>query len=174
MFMNLMHQGIWTGHRRDGVSLFHGVWGLESLKGHSLTHLAVGTVCRLSMGAPPHGICWVPPSTVPGNLGLESQRRETSRSQILLLSSPGGHTASPPQGFTAWCHQKPSWRFTAGVGGIIPPLHGGVSSTLWEGHVEWDLLEPSSGNLPTWKSKCFSVHDSGKKKHVGKAAREGQ
>ena len=101
---------------------------------------AVGSPCGSHPMVSVRGLVWVPPSMVPGILGLEFQKRETSGSWILLWPSPGGHTASPPSCFTAWCHRKPSPRFVAGVGGINPPLRGGVSITLWEVHVEWDLV----------------------------------
>lgn len=52
MFMNLMHQGIWTGHRRDGVSLFHGVWGLESLE-RAFTHTSGSWHCLQALHGGP-------------------------------------------------------------------------------------------------------------------------
>ena len=135
MFMNSMHQEL--GQGTEGMVRVYSteseVWnhwrGIHS-------HIWHWHWLQALHGGPSAWICWVPPSIVPGNLGLESQRRETSRSQNLLWPSPGGHAASPPSGFTVWCHQKPSWRFTAGVGGHTPPSY---SMEVCPAHCEKDM-----------------------------------
>lgn len=171
-----MHQEIWTGHRRDGVSLFHGVWGLEFLKGHSLTHLAVGTGCRFSMRAPTtwyllgssqHG-AWELRARVP-------KEGDKQKSDCFMTQPSGGqqhhlHEVSLPDA-TKKPHED-SWQGWGGHNHPPTPWRcvQHTEKDMWNGFVR-DIFRKSAH----MKIKVFQcAWLSGKKTHVGKAAREGQ